>query len=296
MDTVHKCNCLLNKPTANPLAGVLEITATELLQLSNIRAGFYTIIMTEHKCDNFDHGRKTCDFSCATAIFLKPGEKINTGSSGCKGCSLSHIVAFHPDLLCGTKLADEIEHYSFFRYSNKEALHVSACEKDILCECISAISRELNRPADIYSHTIVTRHISLLLDYCRRFYHRQFITRADINNRILQHTKKFITDFFTSERGHRTDTGHGLPTPQSCAAHLGLSEAYLEDLVRHEKGMSISEYIQARRFDIAEEMILNSGKTLSEISKRLAYPSPQCLSYIFTKKTGMTPCQSRMRN
>ena len=47
------------------------------------------------------------------------------------------------------------------------------------------IEKELQHAIDCHSKNMISRYIELLLDYCSRFYDRQFITRNEVNKAIL---------------------------------------------------------------------------------------------------------------
>ena len=81
---------------------------------------------------------------------------------------------FHPDLLRGTSLAAKMNEYTFFSYDTSEALHLSDKEKNILADCILKIENELEENMDNHSQTLIVSNIELLLNYCSRYYNRQF--------------------------------------------------------------------------------------------------------------------------
>ena len=57
----------------------------------------------------------------------------------------------------------------------------------------------------------------MLLDYCLRFYERQFITRSNVNHDILARFERLLDDYFAGDRAQR----EGLPSvngaPENCA-------------------------------------------------------------------------------
>ena len=86
-------------------------------------------------------------------------------------------------MICGTALGANIRDYTFFSYRPEEALHVSLREKQVILELLDKINEELQRCIDCYSQKIISKYIELLLDYCERFYERQFITRNEANKK-----------------------------------------------------------------------------------------------------------------
>ena len=93
-------------------------------------------------------------------------------------------------LLYRTHLVKNISRYEFFDYTSNEALHLSAAEVNIFCDVLSMINQELQHPIDKHSRELIVSNIELLLNYCLRFYDRQFITREAINHSVV---KKFIS-------------------------------------------------------------------------------------------------------
>ena len=187
-------------------------------------------------------------------------------------------LLFHPDLIKGTSLGQDIKHYSFFSYASAEALHLSEEEKSIFTDCLEKIRMELQHPIDKHSKRLISRNIELLLDYCMRFYERQFITRSESNKSVLVKFEALLDDYFQSDKP-QTD---GLP-----------SVKYFADLIKKETGKSAQEYIQTRMIDIAKEMIAGTEKTVSQIAYELGFQYSQHFNRIFKKNTGYTPGEYR---
>lgn len=104
------------------------------------------------------------------------------------------LLAFHPDLLLCTTLKNHIDNYTFFFYRKEEALHLSQREMAKVTCCLENIEDELHHSIDTHSNTILSRHIELLLDYCSRYYERQFITRENKNRMILGKMEGILTN------------------------------------------------------------------------------------------------------
>lgn len=78
----------------------------------------------------------------------------------------------------GRRWGKVIKKYTFFSYEVSEALHLSEEERSIVMDCLKIIRMELEYGVDRHSKTLLVNHIELLLNYCMRFYERQFITAA----------------------------------------------------------------------------------------------------------------------
>ena len=187
-------------------------------------------------------------------IFLTPGQSINI-NEGKAFPRKGWLLAFHPDLLCSTSLGRNIKNYSFFSYHLNEALHLSLREKDKAIECMYNIEKELQHAIDCHSKTLISRYIELLLDYCSRFYDRQFITRNEVNKAILNKMDIALDDYIQSGQ-----LKNGvLPSTKYCADILHLSPRYFSDLLKFETGKKLDEYFQLKRLEVAKEMLLGKG-------------------------------------
>jgi len=201
-------------------------------------------------------------------------------------------LLFHPDLIRGTSLGRNIKQYTFFSYEANEALHISERERHIIIDCLNKIDHELNQSIDKHSKTLITNNIELLLNYCLRFYDRQFITRSTVNKDILVKFERLLDNYFHSEI---TQT-HALPTVKYCAGRLHLSANYFGDLIKKETGRSAQEYIQLKLIDITKERIFDTSKSISEIAYGLGFKHPQHFSRMFKNETGYAPNEYRSLN
>ena len=130
--TVHQCNCCLGSKTLHPLVSVIDLSKADLSAHTGIKFDFYTILLSECKCEAYMYGHQYYDFSDGTLLCLSPGESINMKENSKNFPSKGWILAFHPDLICGTPLGLNIHNYTFFSYLPEEALHISLREKQIL--------------------------------------------------------------------------------------------------------------------------------------------------------------------
>ncbi|WP_455674563.1 helix-turn-helix domain-containing protein [Phocaeicola sp.] len=288
IETVHQCNCCLGHKTLHPLVSVIDLSEANLEQRV-IKFDFYTMLLIEGETEDFLYGRKYYDYSNASLVFLTPGESIEIDKSKIlpqKGW----LLAFHPDLLSRTSLGENIKNYSFFFYKLNEALHLSLREKTKAIECLCNIGEELRHAIDCHSKTIISRYIELLLDYCTRFYERQFITRCEANKSILRQTNTLLDDYI---RSGKLKSGV-LPSTDYCADKLHLSSHYFEDLLRFETGKNIYEYFLQKRLEAAKEMLMEQENTVSMVARKLGYSNVQYFSRLFKKITGIAPNEYRL--
>ena len=149
----------------------------------------------------------------------------------------------------------DIRNYSFFSYEAREALHLSEEERHTVIDCLHKIDTELKRPADKHSRRLITANIGLLLDYCMRFYERQFTTREASNKDIIVRFEQLLDEYFDGQ----TPQEEGLPTVKYFAERVFLSPNYFGDLVKRETGPTAQEHIQLKLLEVAKERVLYVG-------------------------------------
>jgi hypothetical protein len=89
-----------------------------------------------------------------------------------------------------------------------EALHLSDKEKQMLWDSVQKIQNELDENIDVHSQTLIVSNIELLLNYCLRYYGRQFITRTSSNSNYVVQVEKLIKSYFRNSDVRN----NGLPT------------------------------------------------------------------------------------
>ena len=283
---IVQCDKSLHSKTIHPL---INIGCLSDISNTFIETGFYRIILKDRSsCPDF--GRLCCDYQDASVIFLSPEYSLSClTSEDLSFYKKSIFLSFHADLINTSAIKKHFNDYYFFNYRQNESLHISLREKKILTTRFDDISDELNWGIDKYTNILISGKIELLLNYCKRFYTRQFITRSEVNRCIIQKTKRLIDEYFFMNK----ISEKGLPTSDYCSNNLNLSSAYFEDLFNHETGMSIAEYIQLRRVHLAKERLCNTNKTVSCIARELGYPSQQYFCKLFKKLSGYTPDEYR---
>lgn len=286
--TVHECNRCLGSKTLHPQVSIINLEHSELEQ-DTVKFEFYAILLIEECIDDSTCcGRKYYDYSNATMVFLAPGEIFRLSETGAlpgKGW----LLTFHPDLLFRTSLKNHIENYTFFSYRKEEALHLSKRETATITSCLENIQEELHHAIDTHTCTLLSRHIELMLDYCARFYERQFITRENKNKTILGKMEAILDAYIESGK---LQNGK-LPTSEYCSQGLGLSIPYFNDLLKFETGKTLDEYFQFKRLEVSKKMLLTADNTPSIVAHRLGFPTVQYFSFIFKKITGIAPNEYR---
>ncbi len=196
---------------------------------------------------------------------------------------------FHPDLLHGTDLEKKLHQYSFFHYEANEALHISEEEKALLWDCVKKIEREYSLNVDKHTVALIASNIELLLNYCTRFYDRQFITRTKTNADIVQKFESLLNDYFAKE----SLADNGLPDVKHFASRLHLSPNYLSDLLSRHTGKTTQEHIHLQLVEKAKSLLWSTNKSISEIAYDLGFEYPSHFTKIFKAKTGQAPKEFR---
>jgi AraC family transcriptional activator of pobA len=195
-------------------------------------------------------------------------------------------------LIHHSPLGQNIGLYSFFNYESNKALHVSEEEKHVLFDCVRKIEKECGQHIDKHTETLLQNNIEMLLNYCRRFYDRQFYTRAKVNTDVVQAFEKLLKDHFAQD----TLINSGLPSVKSFAQQLHLSPNYLSDLLQKFTGKTTQEHIHLQLIDKAKVLLWSTGKPISEISYILGFENPSHFTRLFKQKTGYSPSDYRKIN
>lgn len=287
LDTVEQYNQLFGLKSLHPLVSVVDLKeATRFPTHVTMNYGVYALFLKQTRCGDIRYGRQTYDYQEGTVTSFAPGQVVEVQMDE---RPQARGLLFHPDLIRGTALGREIRHYSFFSYNSNEALHLSEAEKGLFTDCLDKIRMEVERPADRHSRRLIVRNIELLLDYCMRFYERQFTTRSAVNKNVLNRFEDLLDDYFTSHQAQEK----GLPTVRYFADKVCLSPNYFGDLIKKETGRSPQEYIQDKIIDLSKEMIAGTDKTVSQIAYELGFQYSQHFNHIFKKHVGHTPCEYR---
>ena len=290
LDSVDLYNKLYGLETLNPLVSVIDLNkATSSVDLIRFNYGIYALYLKLEKACDIKYGRQTYDYQEGTIVCFAPGQTAETNPTTDKVQVNAHGILFHPDLLRGTSLGKNIKKYTFFSYEVNEALHLSEEERSIVMDCLKIIRMELEHGVDKHSKTLLVNHIELLLNYCMRFYERQFITRGKTNRDVLTRFENLLDEYFESTLAEQD----GLPTVKYFADKLCLSSNYFGDMFKKETGKSPQEYIQEKVIELAKERISGTADTVSQIAYSLGFQYPQHFCRLFKKLVGYTPSEYR---
>lgn len=289
IETISEYNDTLGVETLHPLVSVIDLSRSKPMKHMRHTFSFYVVFLKDEKNCDVLYGRQRYDYQKGSVISMAPGQVIGIEDTGEVFQPKGWALCFHPDLIRGTTLGRNMKEYSFFSYEVNEALHLSEKERAIFIDCLEKIQHELQYSIDRLSKRLIATNIELLLDYCLRFYERQFVTRSNVNHDILTRFERLLDDYFTGEQAG----SNGLPSVKQCANELCLSPNYFGDLIKKETGKTAQEYIQFRLIDIAKERILDPSKSLSQVAYELGFQYPQHFTRLFKKVVGQTPNEYR---
>ena len=291
MTTIDEYNKTFGFETLHPQVSVVDFSKNGTVKPHRMNIGFYALFLKEGLCGDLLYGRGSYDYQEGTIVSYAPGQVVGLKNVKHTPRAASSIgILFSPEFIRGTSLGQRIKEFSFFSYSVNEALHLSDEEKEVVKDCIRKIQIELEHAIDKHSKRLIAMNIELLLDYCMRFYERQFITRSVVNKDALVRFEQLIDDYFL----HHAQT-EGLPSVAYFADKICLSANYFGDLIKKETGKSAIEYIQLKTMAIAKDMLTNSNKTVTEIAYELGFQYPQHFVRSFKKRIGCTPTEYRLQ-
>ena len=288
LNTVHDFNDYQGVATLHPQVSVVHVENTEHIRECVMHYGLYALYLKENKGCKLSYGRTPYDFDEMTVTSFAPGQVVKVEPNPEVSFAKFTALVFHPDLLSRTALGRQMNRYEFFSYSSTEALHLSAQEVEVFRGVLAMIEQELHRAIDKHTRELIVSNIELLLNYCLRFYDRQFITREEINHSVVKKFLDLLDDYIASKA-----QSEGLPTVAYFADKCCLSSGYFGNLVRVETGRTAKDIIADHLLAHAQQLLNDEALTITLISQRLGFEYPQHFVSFFKSHTGRTPSAYR---
>ena len=289
INTIQDFNDYQGVETLHPLVSVVHVENTEHIKECVMHYGLYAIYLKENKGCKLSYGRTPYDFDEMTVTSFAPGQVVKVEPNPDVPFAKFTALVFHPDLLNRTALGTQMSRYEFFGYSSTEALHLSAQEVEVFRGVLAMIEQELHRAIDKHTRELIVSNIELLLNYCLRFYDRQFITREEINHGVVIKFLTLLDEYMNDKAKYE-----GLPTVAYFADKCCLSNGYFGTLVKTETGRTAKDLINDRVLAKAKELLQSETITITEVSQRIGFEYPQHFVRFFKSLTGKTPSQWRV--
>ena len=288
-NTVQEFNETYGFETLHPLVSVGRFDKQRaIVEECNVNYGIYALFLKENKGCNISYGRTKYDFDEMTVTSFAPGQTIHVAPNPDVPNPKFTALVFHPDFLARTQLGRQMSRYEFFSYSSNEALHLSTGEIEIFRSVLDMISQELRHAIDKHTRELIVSNIELLLNYCLRFYDRQFITREEINHEIVKKFEKLLREYITQKA-----ESEGIPSVAYFAEKCSLTPGYFGELVKTETGKTAQDFIGDAIVKRAKELLNTPSISISEVAYTLGFGYPQHFVRFFKRKTGKTPTEFR---
>ena len=287
-NTVQEFNDCYGLETLHPLVSVVRYDKPGVLEEATYHYGLYSLFLKENKGCKLSYGRTEYDFDEMTVTSFAPGQVIHVEPNPEVTTPKWTAIIFHPDLLNRTSLGKNISRYEFFDYTSNEALHLSAAEIEIFRGVLSMIQQELNRSIDKHSRELIVSNIELLLNYCLRFYDRQFITREEINHSVVKKFTALLDQYIANQAQQE-----GFPSVAYFADKCCYSPKYFGELVKTETGRTAKDFISDRMLSAAKQLLNDESLSIKAVSQQLGFEYPQHFVRFFKAKTGQTPSDFR---
>lgn len=289
LDSIDAYNRLYGLTTYHPLVSVIDLKkATKRFDRLRMDYGVYALYLKNGVNCTLKYGREYYDYQEGTVVCFSPGQVIDVDTTGEPIAPDVVGLMFHPDLICGTPLADKINNFGYFRYAQKEALHLSDKERAIFLDCLDKIREETEHPVDTHSADLISANIQVLLEYLNRFYDRQFITRHKVNSSVVANFEKQLAEIYSGKTALSE-----VPRVSYFAEKANLSPGYFGDLIKRETGSTPQEIISLRIITEAKRRLAATDTDISVIAYDLGFQYPQHFSRLFKRVTGKSPSAFR---
>lgn len=288
LDTIRQLNDCYGFEHLNPMIAVGHHEGQIEPGETTYEFGVYAIYIKETKGCELNYGLTKYDFDEMSVTSFAPGQRVTAVTKEGQEQPRCTVLAFHPDFLARTSLGSKMSAYGYFSYNSNEALHLSKEEVDLLGAVLSLIEREMKHSIDRHTRSIIISHLEVFLDYCLRFYERQFYCREVINNTVVEKFNALLDAYIAGDIRER-----GLPTVAYFADRLNLSPGYFGELVKSSTGITAKDMIADRLVNAARELLNDLTLSVSQVGDMLGFEYPQHFVRFFKRRTGRTPKEFR---
>jgi len=279
----------------HPLITVIDLDSVkpgETFYNNSYVLNFYLISLKNNSDCELIYGRQYYDFREGSLIFTAPGQVLTIGESYENENSDGWMLCVHPDLIRGSSLWRKMSEYSFFEYEANEALHLSDAEKEIINNLVKNIQIEYSANLDAHSADLIVSNSEVLLNYAKRFYGRQFITRRIANKESIDKFEALLKEKCSLEVIEKLRQ----PSVKGLAHSMGYSPNYLSDMLKKETGKTVQEHIKLQILVLAENLLLTSNEPIYRIADKLGFEQPSSFTKFIKAQYGLSPVEFRKRH
>ena len=240
-NTIQAFNDFHGFETLHPLISVAHFDRETEVEEAVYHYDLYCLFLKENKGCKLSYGLTDYDFDEMTVTSFAPGQTIHVAPNP-EGEIPTMDGDCFPPLTCSTerRWGSRWRNMSFSTILPTKRC-ISTAEIEIFRDVLSMIGQELHHTIDKHTRELIVNHIELLLNYCLRFYDRQFVTREEINHSVVKKFSKLL-DEYIAERAQR----EGLPTVGYFADKCCYSPKYFGALVKAETGKTAKDLINDR--------------------------------------------------
>ena len=276
----------INAPTWHPHVSVVHYDEVGEIRHTLNRYNVYGLFLQREFPENLTYGIGRYHEVSGSLLALSPGQIGGKPDDGTRRQYSGWVLLFDAQFIQGSEIERKLADYHFFSYNTNEALFLTEEEKDVLAGLMANLYKEIQADDSQYNgqDDIIRDYILLILDYCRRFYTRQFKEMTTAGGNILSRFQQVLIDYYNKGRQLKD----GLPSVKYCASELCLSAGYFGDIVREALGESPKDYIRGFIMMRAKNLLL-SGIGVTQVSEQLGFEYPNHFTRFFKQMTGKTP-------
>ena len=276
----------INAPTWHPHVSVVHYDEVGEIRHTLNRYNVYGLFLQREFPENLTYGIGRYHETSGSLLALSPGQIGGRRDDGTRRQYSGWVLLFDAQFIQGSEIERRLADYHFFSYNTNEALFLTEEEKDVLAGLMANLYKEIQADDSQYNgqDDIIRDYILLILDYCRRFYTRQFKEMTTAGGDILSRFQQVLIDYYNKGRQLKD----GLPSVKYCASELCLSAGYFGDIVREALGESPKDYIRGFIMMRAKNLLL-SGIGVTQVSEQLGFEYPNHFTRFFKQMTGKTP-------
>ena len=276
----------IGAPVWHPHVSVIHYDEVGEIRHTLNRYNVYGLFLQREFPENLTYGIGRYHETSGSLLALSPGQIGGRRDDGTRRQYSGWVLLFDAQFIQGSEIERRLADYHFFSYNTNEALFLTEEEKDVLAGLMANLYKEIQADDSQYNgqDDIIRDYILLILDYCRRFYTRQFKEMTTAGGDILSRFQQVLIDYYNKGRQLKD----GLPSVKYCASELCLSAGYFGDIVREALGESPKDYIRGFIMMRAKNLLL-SGIGVTQVSEQLGFEYPNHFTRFFKQMTGKTP-------